>query len=130
MSCGLEVRVPLLDRRIMELAGDLDQRLLFDKKGSTKIVLREALKALGAGKNITESRKRGFNIPMNKLLRTDLLPMARMYLDRHAEIFLPYLSPDGVSSLWKSPTIRQKRDEKYLLWTLLTLAVWRDSTGI
>ena len=95
MSCGLEVRVPLLDRRIMELAGDLDQRLLFDKKGSTKIVLREALKALGAGKNITESRKRGFNIPMNKLLRTDLLPMARMYLDRHAEIFLPYLSPDG-----------------------------------
>jgi asparagine synthase (glutamine-hydrolysing) len=52
-----------------------------------------------------------------------------MYLDRHAEIFLPYLSPDGVRSLWQSHH-SQKRDEKYLLWTLLTLAVWRDSTGI
>jgi asparagine synthase (glutamine-hydrolysing) len=129
MACGLEVRVPLLDRRIMELAGELDQALLFDKRGSTKIVLREALRALGAGRNITEGRKRGFNVPMNKLLRTDLLPMARMYLERNAEIFLPFLSPDGVRSLWKSHCSR-KRDEKYLVWTLLTLAVWRDSTGI
>lgn len=129
MACGLEVRVPLLDRRIMELAGELDQRLLFGKSGSTKIVLREALKALGAQRNIVEGRKRGFNVPMNQLLRQDLQPLAEKYLDRHADVLAPYLSPDGVRRLWRAHNSR-KSDEKYAVWTLLTLAVWRDSTGI
>ena len=43
MAHGVEVRVPFLDRRIMEFAGRLDSSLLTPVRGPDKKVLRAAL---------------------------------------------------------------------------------------
>ncbi len=129
MAHGLEVRVPMLDRRIMEFAGRLDHRLLLDRTGSTKRVLRQALSLMGCGDVVTKAPKRGFNLPINSLLRQELGSLANRFLDREADIFAPYLRPDEVRSLWRSH-VAGRSDEKYIVWTLMTLAVWCEKEGI
>lgn len=128
MAHGLEVRVPFLDRRIMELAGSIHNSALVNGS-ETKRVLRRALKRLGGPSDVVRSTKRGFNIPMNRLLRQDLRALADRLLDADADIFAPYFSPDGVRGLWRDH--REGRiDEKYALWTLLTIGVWRERESL
>ncbi|MBN9061609.1 MAG: asparagine synthase (glutamine-hydrolyzing) [Rhizobiales bacterium 65-9] len=124
MAHGLEVRVPFLDRRIMELAGRMSSPLFFGEDGkSTKLILRRALKALGAPSKIVSGAKRGFNVPVNLLLKGALRPLADRLLDRDADVFSPMLRSDGVRKIWRDH-INGRRDEKYVVWTLLTLGRW------
>jgi asparagine synthase (glutamine-hydrolysing) len=124
MAHGLELRVPFLDRRIMELANRMAIALFFGDDGrSTKLVLRKALQQLGAPRNLCNGPKRGFNVPINTLLRGSLGHLADRLLDRDADVFAPLLSPDGVRRLWRRHR-RGKQDEKYAIWTLLTLGSW------
>lgn len=126
MAHGLEVRVPLLDRRIMDFAAELDPKLFFGADGrATKQVLRATLRTLMAPEIIASARKRGFNVPMNLLLRGALRPMAEHYLTTNADIFRPFLRADTVRLFWRQHA-SGSIDRKYLLWTLLTLAVWLD----
>jgi asparagine synthase (glutamine-hydrolysing) len=127
MAHGLEVRVPLLDRRVMDFAGSLDRSLLVNG-GTTKVLLRDVAARLGAPADITQGRKKGFNLPMNRLLQGPLQPMADRLLDKHAEILSPYCSPDGVRRAWKEHRDGLV-DRKYVLWALLTLAVYREGLG-
>jgi asparagine synthase (glutamine-hydrolysing) len=70
MACSLEVRVPLLDHRLVEYAFDLDDRLL-GAHPQGKAVLREAM----AGKLpdlVLERPKSGFSSPVRRWLREGL----------------------------------------------------------
>ncbi len=129
MAHALEVRVPFLDRRIMTFASRLDRRLLATYGGETKRLLRAAANVMGAPASITGMRKRGFNIPMNRLLAEGLKPLAERLLYGNPDILTPYCAADGVRRIWSDH--RDGRvDRRYVIWTLLTLAVWREQTGI
>lgn len=129
MAHGLEVRVPFLDRRIMSFAATLDRTLLATFGGQTKRVLRAAAREIGAPRSITRARKRGFNVPMNGLLREGLRPLADRLLGRDADILAPFCAQDGVRRIWREH--REGRiDRRYVVWTLLTLAVAREQMGI
>lgn len=127
MAHGLEVRVPFLDRRVMEFASSLDRRLLVNGR-TTKVLLRNAARRMGAPDGVTDGRKKGFNLPMSQLLQGPLQPLADRLLHSNADILAPFCSPDGVREAWK-----QHRggltDRKYVLWALLTLAVYREELG-
>ncbi len=124
MAHGLEVRVPMLDRRIAAIAGRLHPRLLTRCTGRDKRFLRHALRRRGgAPEAITAGRKRGFNLPVARMLRRGLRPLAEQTLDRDAGQFAPYLSPDSVRGLWRDHAAR-RANHGYLLWTLMTFAVW------
>ncbi len=71
MSHGLEVRVPLLDHRVVELAAALPERLV---RGKT--LLREVLEALAPGLR-PPRRKRGFEVPLGAWLRGPLADPVR-----------------------------------------------------
>src|SRR3954453_21326226 len=58
MAHGLEVRVPLLDRSIMDLAGAMDLRLLNPApKGPPKLVLRKLAERLGVPQTVPAAWK-------------------------------------------------------------------------
>lgn len=128
MAHGIEVRVPFLDRRIMEFAGRLHARLLTPLRGPDKKLLREALVRAGGDAALVRARKRGFNVPVAFHLRNGLRVLGDRLLGR-SDVLSPYLSPDGVSSLWREH-LEGRANHGYALWTLLTLAVWRDSASL
>ena len=58
MANGVEIRVPFLDRRIMELSGGCHLDLIVQQGGPTKPVLRKALRDEGAAETIWAAPKR------------------------------------------------------------------------
>ena len=69
MANGVELRVPLLDRRIMEFSARCSIDLLVPGDGPTKPVLRRALRRRGAPSDVVDGPKRGFNTPLASLMR-------------------------------------------------------------
>ena len=127
MAHSLEVRVPFLDRRIMEFAGRLSHSLLTPFRGPDKRVLRAALMRQNIPDDIVSAPKRGFNVPVAHLLRTELKGLGDSLLDQHGDLFSPYLAPEGVRRLW-SEHLEGRANHGYLLWAVLTLATWLSET--
>jgi asparagine synthase (glutamine-hydrolysing) len=129
MAHGVEVRVPFLDRRIMEFANGLDATLISPFCGPDKRLLRTYLETRGLPVSLTRGRKKGFNIPVASYLRHGLRPLGEKLLDREADCLAPFLRPDAVRRLWRSHIDGNSRSS-YTLWTFLTLATWRTMAGI
>ncbi len=126
MAHGLEIRVPFLSRAVMDLAGSIDAAVLYPRGGPPKAPLRRALAGMGLPSAITDGRKKGFNIPVNRFLRGPLRPLCEDLLDRRADALYPWLQPEVVRRLWRQHRDRQRR-WGYCLWTILTFATWIDS---
>ncbi len=127
MAHALEIRVPLLDRRIMDFAGRLSPALLL-KGSSTKHLLRKAAAASGAPREVTARGKTGFNLPINQLLKGPLAELANRYFNTEADLFAPYMKPDGVRQLWAQHQSGAV-NHNYVLWSLLVFAQWRQQLG-
>ena len=125
MAHSLEVRVPLLDRRIMDLAGKISVALLNPApKGPPKYVLRKLAERLGMPASIAHARKKGFNVPISRLLRGDLAPIAEEVLDHNADVLASFLKPDGVRKLWRAHRDR-RADNAFALWPILSVGTWK-----
>lgn len=125
MAHGLELRVPLLDRRIMDFAGHCATDLLAPTLGPAKRLLRAALRRYNAPDAIIRNRKRGFNSPLAKMLRTSLLDLAERHFNTEADRLAPYLQPGEVRRLWKEHRTREA-NHAYTLWPILTFGIWQQ----
>lgn len=123
MSVSLEVRVPLLDHRVVEytstLSGDLKYR-----KGSGKVLLRKLL-AHYIPPALFERPKMGFGVPIDQWLRGELKPMLTDYLSAER------LRKEGIFDeeyVTRKITEHLSGDANhhYRLWTLLMWEMWRD----
>ena len=123
MSVGLEMRAPLLDHRIVEIAWRLPRSLCL-ANGIGKIALRRLL-ARRVPEALFDRPKQGFGVPVNEWLRgplrswaTDLLSPAR-------------LRRDGI---FEAATIETHLKEHLSgdrnwgphLWTILMFNTWSD----
>ncbi len=124
MAHGLEVRVPLLDRRVMDLAGRLSVKLLNRWNGHPKEILRAFSRRLGAPDRVANARKKGFNVPIARMLRRELAPLGDQLFAREADVLAPYLRPDAIRTLWEAHR-DGRANHAFALWPLLVLAVWR-----
>lgn len=129
MAHGVEVRVPFLDRRIMEFANSLDTALISPLRGPDKRILRAYLERHGLPEGVTRGSKKGFNIPVASYLRCGLRSLGDRLLDRNADCLAPFLQPDAVRRLWRDHIDGNSRSS-YTLWTLLTLATWRTTANV
>lgn len=123
MAHGLEVRVPLLDRRIMDFAGRCSTKLLLPKNGPRKFLLRRAAELLGAPESVLNAKKKGFNVPIAKMLRNELAPLANYWFLSNPDVLSPYFNPDAISALWRDH-VKGKANHAFVIWPLLILAEW------
>lgn len=129
MAHGVEVRVPFLDRRIMEFANSLDTALISPLLGPDKRLLRAYLEKHGLPQGVTRGSKKGFNIPVASYLRRGLRSLGDRLLDKEADCLAPFLQADAVRGLWRAHVDGNSRSS-YTLWTLLTLATWRTTANV
>jgi len=119
MAHGLEVRVPFLDRRIMDFAGKCSTDILFPNKK----ILKEVAKRINVPSNIINARKKGFNVPICEMLRTSLSNLANKIFITNPDVFQPFLSPDKIKEIYLQHS-NKKNDHSYALWPLLILGIW------
>lgn len=122
MAHHLEVRVPFLDHRVVELGVGLDRRFTLGTKG--KRVLR-ALHERRFGAALANRKKQGFGVPVETWLRGPLdraceRLFARERLDRYGVLSSAALS-DGGHRSWA-------RTDPIVLWHALALASWCELT--
>jgi asparagine synthase (glutamine-hydrolysing) len=121
MAVSLEVRVPMLDRRVVEFAWTLspDQRL----RGRVgKWCLRQLLERY-VPTNLMDRPKMGFGLPLGAWLRGPLRGWATSLLDPRRVASEGYLSAEVVDRIWKSH-LSGRRDQEHLLWSVLAFEAW------
>jgi len=122
MAVGLEVRVPLLDREVVELAWRLPDNLK-RRNGVSKWALREVLHQY-APKEIIERPKRGFSVPLGHWLRGPLKDWAEALLTADSLEEDGLINAAHVQSAWRAH-IDGRADLSGKLWNILMLQSWR-----
>jgi asparagine synthase (glutamine-hydrolysing) len=123
MAVGLEVRVPLLDHRVMEYTSGLPGDLKY-RNGTGKYILRKLL-ARYVPAELFDRPKMGFGVPIDQWFRDGL-----------KELLLDYLSPDRLrkEGLFDQTLIETKIKEhlsgranhQHRLWSILIWEMWRE----
>ena len=124
MAVSLEVRVPLLDHKVMELAARMPSG--WKLRGRTsKYVLKESLRKILPAEIFTRP-KAGFSIPLREWMRKDLREYSRERL----------MGPGGLASwgLFRKDTLETllrehqsgMMDHAHALFALLSLSLWKE----
>ena len=121
MHHSLEVRVPLLDREVVETAARVDWRSAVDMDHEIgKLPLRRALERRVG---FQTARKRGFDIPMDAWLRGPLSEQLHdLVISRQDIAGLP-VSHAALTRIAQRHRLHLESG-KWLLWRLLSLALW------
>ena len=121
MYHSLEVRVPLLDREVINIACRIDWQSCLDiPAGVGKIPLRHALAK--QSKNQTKA-KRGFEVPMDAWMRGELRPIFEEYVLAAKDLVGVPLKQDAIRKLFNEHCTGLA-DRSRGLWLLLSLALW------
>ena len=124
MAHSLEVRVPLLDHRVVELAFRIpgSEKL---RGGVTKRVLKEAFASL-LPPGHTGLPKSGFEVPISRWLRTELKFLVDRYLSEERIRDQGIFEADAVAGLVRSHCER-RTDTAWALWNLIVFQQWQDA---
>ena len=123
MATSLEVRVPLLDHRIVEFALALPMR--WKLRGLTTKWILKKLAERFLPSTIVHRRKKGFGVPVARWLDTDLRQWAWDLLNADRIRRQGIFRPDTVNRLLEDHHAG-RRDNRKPLWTLLTFQLWFD----
>ena len=126
MAASLEVRCPLLDHRVVELAWSLPLHMRFDDRGA-KRVLKSVLERY-LPRALFERPKRGFGVPVGAWLRGPLRDWAEALLDERRLAGEGYLEPAAVRAIWRQHQ-SGRRDRPELLWHVVMFQAWREHWG-
>ena len=127
MAVGLEARVPLIARPVVERAARLPVSMKI-RDGQGKWALRELL-ARRHPRPLFDRPKSGFGIPIAAWLRTALRPWAEDLLTTEALGRSGLLDPAPVRRAWAAH-LRGDEGRSHELWDVLMLQSWLDrSTG-
>jgi asparagine synthase (glutamine-hydrolysing) len=121
MSVGLEMRVPLLDHRVVAFAWRLPPRFKVQGRRG-KIALRRLLYRR-LPRALVDRPKQGFAIPLAEWLRGPLRPWAEDLLAEGRLRDTGLLAPPVVRERW-AEHLSGARDWSYALWTVLMLMAW------
>lgn len=125
MSVGLEVRVPLIDHRLVELAWRLPTPIRVGRRG------KEALRAVLRRRvpdALVNRPKMGFGVPIDTWLRGPLREWAEALLDPKRVARDGYLNPHVVTETWRAH-LDGRSAVQHRLWTILMFQAWRERWG-
>lgn len=121
MLNSLEVRVPLLDHRLAELANSIPLGLRM-KNGSQKWILKELLRER-APSSITDRPKQGFAMPIRDWLRGSYRDFAEDLLLSSGNRSHEYVDENAVRNLFVAHQ-KGSRDLSDRLWSLMWFEQW------
>ncbi len=124
MKNSLEVRVPLLDPQVVELAFKIHGSLKL-YKGKNKYILKEAFKDV-LPPSLQSRPKAGFEVPISRWLRTDLRFLLEKYLAEDK------IEEQGIFEYEVIENVIQdhltgKTDTSWMLWNLIVFQYWYES---
>jgi asparagine synthase (glutamine-hydrolysing) len=99
MAHGLELRVPMLDQRVLELALSLPGEVRLPSGAPDKYLLRQAFGPFLRPALLNQA-KRGFTLPLHRWLVADLRPLSEHSLRILKKTGV--LEPRGIDIIWKS----------------------------
>jgi asparagine synthase (glutamine-hydrolysing) len=126
MAVSLEVRCPLLDPRVVELAWSLPSSMRMGPNGGKHIL--QNLLARHVPRALFERPKQGFAIPVEAWLRGPLRDWAEQLLDPRRLEQEGFLRHEPVRQLWQDH-LSGRRAHTFLLWSLITFQAWHESVG-
>lgn len=123
MSCGLELREPLLDHRVAEFALALPLTRKY-RNGQMKWLLRHvAYRHVPAV--LLDRPKQGFEMPVGAWLRGPLRDWAEALLDPRRLAADGFLNPEPVRRCWEDH-VSGRREFAGKLWDVLMFQSWMD----
>ena len=124
MKKALEVRVPFLDHRVVELAfqipGSMKLRGL-----QRKYILLETFKDL-LPPSLHRRPKQGFEVPISSWLKNELREMLEDYLSPSRLKGQGMFNPKIVEGI-KKDYLKNRRDNSWLLWNLIVFQHWHST---
>jgi asparagine synthase (glutamine-hydrolysing) len=127
MRHGLEVRVPLLDHRLVEHLMALPEAAKRPAVGPKPLLIEALGDALPA--ECVRRKKQGFVLPFDVWMRGPLRP----FCDRHLgprSVVSNTLNGDAVSRLWQSFLASDGSTTWSRPWALVALDAWMERTGV
>jgi len=122
MASSLEVRVPFLDRQLVEWVAHNVAPQLKINNGTTKYILREAMRP-DVSPEVLAQRKAGFGAPADYWLANDLVEMVDDLLSEENIRKRGFFEPSAVKRF-----VHQQRsgreDWSLQVWQFLTLELW------
>ena len=121
---GVNVRYPMLDREVVELAGRVPARWLLER-GRLRTFYKEAMAEFLPQEVLTKS-KHGFGLPFATWLRTDarLREQVGDLLESDTSPLAQWIRPSFLSHLHQAHLDESEPYYADLLWPFLALAVW------
>ncbi len=121
MAHSLEVRVPLLDHKVVELAGSIPFSLKL-KDRTTKYILKRAVRNL-LPPSLLKQRKQGFGIPLRRWFREELFDFSKKLLLEQSSRSRRFFRPSYVRWLIDSHQ-SGKQDFGFQLYALVIFELW------
>jgi len=125
MAVGMELRLPLLDHRVIEYSWRLPLEMK-NKQGVSKSILRQLLYRY-VPRELIERPKMGFSVPIGAWLKGPLRDWAESLLRKEA-LEVSGLSASRIRAAW-SEHCEGVRDHSNQLWTILMYQMWRSSSS-
>jgi asparagine synthase (glutamine-hydrolysing) len=120
MAHALEVRVPLLDHHLVELAATIPPKLKFPGF-RTRAIYRRALRSVLPPK-ILNRGKQGYSLPLKSWLRNELRDYTIQLLNE-SEVVRAYFDRDGINAMI-AEHLSRKANHNHTLWALINVALW------
>jgi asparagine synthase (glutamine-hydrolysing) len=123
MAASLEVRAPLLDYRVVEMASRLPMELKF-RDGKGKWILRQVL-ARHVPTELTDRPKLGFGAPIRQWLRGALREWGEELLAADRLEREGYFHSDAIRSMWQENLSGRRKWHNHL-WPVLMFQAWLE----
>ncbi len=127
MATSLEVRVPLLDKDLVELAFRVPSSLKV-ANGRTKVLLKRVA-ARKVPRECVYRPKEGFSIPIKHWLRTEFRPLME-------ELLAPQrLKDEGLFDVetverLKLEHLAKRANHSHILWSMMVFQDWRKRWAV
>lgn len=122
MASSVELRLPLVDHRLLETVGRMDERERFHPVGRKQMLRRLGLRGLDPA--LFERRKTGFVLPFDRWIRARLGKVMDATMKDAPAVRAAGLDPEAVGRLWRAFLGRSRGFYWSRVWAVYVLIRW------